>query len=288
MASGWRYLWMGGGVGARGFALCVCSQACVWCRWCLCVSCWCFVWWVVLGSGDPWCWVDGSCGCAGASRLVEEEFEELGLVRWGQRGCVLQVYVDAVREVCGHCGDGCSLHVCRRGGPPLGCVVGSNRLSFAGQTNAATKASTGRTGIAFHMQTKLPPSITPDCLGATVRASVHTEKTKSPGGWRGLSAHVKNEKQTAQCKGSNLQFITMVKTDNAAVPATDSLHQNFNTSYRGSNRLSFAGQTNAATKASTGRTGIAFHMQTKLATLIRANARINANAKQTSGEIQDK
>ena len=36
-----------------------------------------------------------------------------------------------------------------------------------------------------------------------------------------------------QCKGSNLQFITTVKTDNAAVPSTDSLHHSFNTSYRG-------------------------------------------------------
>ena len=43
----------------------------------------------------------------------------------------------------------------------------------------------------------------------------------------------KNEKHTAQCKGSYLQFITMVKTVNAAVPATDSLHQNFNTAHRG-------------------------------------------------------
>ena len=31
----------------------------------------------------------------------------------------------------------------------------------------------------------------PDCLGATHRASVRTEKTKSPGGRVGLSAHVK-------------------------------------------------------------------------------------------------
>ena len=84
-----------------------------------------------------------------------------------------------------------------------------------------------------------------------------------------------------------MQFITTVNTNNAAVRATDSLHHNFNTTYRGSNRLSFAGQ-NAATKASIGGTGIAFHMQTKLPTLIRANARINANAKQTSGEIKDK
>ena len=107
-------------------------------------------------------------------------------------------------------------------------------------------------------------------------APVSNEKDKISGWVGGPVCSCKNEKQTAQCKGHNLQFMTMVKADNAAVPATDSLHQNFNTAYRGSNRLSFAGQTNAATKASTGRTGIGFHMHTKLPTLIRANARINA------------
>ena len=55
----------------------------------------------------------------------------------------------------------------------------------------STKASTGRTGIALHMQTKLPTSNIPDRQGVTLRASVRTEKTKSPGGWVGLSAHVK-------------------------------------------------------------------------------------------------
>ena len=79
---------------------------------------------------------------------------------------------------------------------------GSNRLSFAGQKNAATKASTGRTGIAFHMQTKLPTSISPDCLGATLCASVRTEKTKSPGGWAGLFAHVKMENRLHSAKGA--------------------------------------------------------------------------------------
>ena len=45
---------------------------------------------------------------------------------------------------------------------------------------------------AFHMQTKLPTSNVPDCLGATLRASMYArKKTKSPGGWAGLSAHVK-------------------------------------------------------------------------------------------------
>ena len=78
----------------------------------------------------------------------------------------------------------------------------SNWPSFAGRTNAATKASTGRTGIAFHMQTKLPTSITPDCLGATLRSSVRTEKTKSPGGWACLSAHVKMKNRLHSAKGA--------------------------------------------------------------------------------------
>ena len=34
-----------------------------------------------------------------------------------------------------------------------------------------------------------------------------------------------------------MQFITVVKTDNAAVLATDSLHQNFNTAYGGTDQL---------------------------------------------------
>ena len=74
-------------------------------------------------------------------------------------------------------------------------------VSFVGQTNAATKASTGRTGIAFHIQTKLPTSNTRDCLGATLRASVRTEKTKSPGGWAGLSAHEKMKNRLHIAKG---------------------------------------------------------------------------------------
>ena len=81
-------------------------------------------------------------------------------------------------------------------------IPGSNRLWFARQTNAATKASTGRTGIAFHLQTKLPTSIAPNCLGATLRASVRTEKTKSLGGWAGLSAHVKMTNRLHSAKGT--------------------------------------------------------------------------------------
>ena len=52
------------------------------------------------------------------------------------------------------------------------------------------------------MQTKLPTSNIPDCLGATLRASVRTEKTKSPGGWAGLSAHVKIKTRLHNAKGA--------------------------------------------------------------------------------------
>ena len=65
-------------------------------------------------------------------------------------------------------------------------------------------------------------------------------------GWAGGPVcSCKNEKQTTQGKGSNLQPRTTAAVT-AAVPATDSLHQNFNTAYRGSNRLSVAGQSKAA------------------------------------------
>ena len=70
------------------------------------------------------------------------------------------------------------------------CMPGSHRLSVAG---LARSKDTGmqRSIHAIHMQTKLPTSKIPYCLGATLRANVRTEKTKSPGGWEGLSAHVK-------------------------------------------------------------------------------------------------
>ena len=70
-----------------------------------------------------------------------------------------------------------------------------------------------------------------------------------------------------------------------AVPATDTLHLNYNTAYRGSHRLSVA---RLARSKDTGmqRSIHAIHMQTKLPTLIRANARHNANATLTSGDIK--
>ena len=72
VAGGWRYLWTDGGVRACGLALCACGRACVWCLWCLCMSRRCCVRWMVRGLGGR--------SLEGALRLVEQEFEELGLV----------------------------------------------------------------------------------------------------------------------------------------------------------------------------------------------------------------
>ena len=49
------------------------------------------------------------------SWLVEQEFEEVGLVPLGQGGCMLQVFVGALRELLRCLGYGCPLHVRRRG-----------------------------------------------------------------------------------------------------------------------------------------------------------------------------
>ena len=81
MAGGWRHLWMDGGVGAWGLAVRACWRACVWCLWCSCVPRRCCVWWMVRGlGGGP---APGGRLLEGALRLVEQEFEELGLVRRG-------------------------------------------------------------------------------------------------------------------------------------------------------------------------------------------------------------
>ena len=47
----------------------------------------------------------------GFSRLVEQEFEEVGLVRRGQGGCMLQVFVGAPGELLCCLGNGRPLHV---------------------------------------------------------------------------------------------------------------------------------------------------------------------------------
>ena len=57
----------------------------------------------------------GGASCGRFSRLVEQEYEEVGLVRVGQGGCMLQVFVGAVRELLGRLGNGRPLHVHRRG-----------------------------------------------------------------------------------------------------------------------------------------------------------------------------
>ena len=82
-------------------------------------------------------------------------------------------------------------------------------------------------------------------------------------GWAGGPVcSCKNEKQTAHGKGSNVQSRTTAMAVTAAVPATDSLHQNFNTACRGSNRLSVAGQSKAAHMQAKDVTGIPHADQT--------------------------
>ena len=49
------------------------------------------------------------------SRLVEQEFEEVGLVRFGQGGYMLQVFEGAVCEMLRCVGNHRPLHVRRRG-----------------------------------------------------------------------------------------------------------------------------------------------------------------------------
>ena len=63
-------------------------------------------------GGGP---VSGGMSQGGLSRLVEQEFEEMGLVRWGQGGCMLQVFVGAVGELFCCLGNGRPLHLRSRG-----------------------------------------------------------------------------------------------------------------------------------------------------------------------------
>ena len=49
------------------------------------------------------------------SWLVEQEFEVVGMVRFGQAGCMLQVFVGAVCELLRWLGNGRPLHVRRCG-----------------------------------------------------------------------------------------------------------------------------------------------------------------------------
>ena len=79
VVGGWRYLWKEGGVGAWGLAVCACLRARVWCLWGSFVWRWCSVRWIVrgLGGGGP---APGVRFLEGQLRLVEQEFEEVGLV----------------------------------------------------------------------------------------------------------------------------------------------------------------------------------------------------------------
>ena len=82
VARGSPYLWTDGGMGAQGLPVCACWQACVWCLWCSCLLLWCCVRWMArgLGGGGP---APGVTSLGGALRLVEQEFQEVGMVCWG-------------------------------------------------------------------------------------------------------------------------------------------------------------------------------------------------------------
>ena len=79
MAGGWRYLWTDGGVGEWGLAARACWWACVRCLWCSCVPCRsCARQMVCRRRGGP---MLGGMSLGRFSWLVEQEFEEVGLVR---------------------------------------------------------------------------------------------------------------------------------------------------------------------------------------------------------------
>ena len=127
VAGGWRYLWMDGALGEWGLAARTCWWVCVRYLWCSCVPCRCCALWMVCRrGGNP---VLGGMAWGRFSWLVEQEFEEVGLVRLGQSGCMLQVFVGAVCELLRCLGNGRPLHVhCRGlGGLPRGCVARCRR-----------------------------------------------------------------------------------------------------------------------------------------------------------------
>ena len=81
MAGGWRYLSNAGCHGAWGLVVCTCWLVCVRCLWCWSVSWSCCVRLMAAGGGGGPARAVRSLG--GALRLVEQEFEEVGLVCWG-------------------------------------------------------------------------------------------------------------------------------------------------------------------------------------------------------------
>ena len=113
VAGGWRYLWTDGGVGAWGLVARACWRVCVRCLWCSCAPCRGCAWWTVCRhGGGP---VLGCMCRARFLRFVEQVFEEVGLVRGGQAGCLLQVFVGGVDELFCCFGEGRPLHVRCRG-----------------------------------------------------------------------------------------------------------------------------------------------------------------------------
>ena len=109
VAGGWRYLWTDGWMGERGLVAHACCWVCVRCLWCSCVPCWCCAWWMVCRHGAGSC--VGGMLWGRFSRLVEQEFEEVGFVRLGQGGCMLQVFVGAECELLPCLCNGRPLHV---------------------------------------------------------------------------------------------------------------------------------------------------------------------------------
>ena len=113
MAGGWRYLWTDAGVGEWGLAARACSWGCMRCLLCSCVPCRCCAWWMVRRcGGGP---VLGGMSWGRFSWLVEQGFQEVGLVRFGRGGCMLQVFVGAVCELLRCLGNGNPLHARRCG-----------------------------------------------------------------------------------------------------------------------------------------------------------------------------
>ena len=82
MAGGWRYLWTDGAVGERGLVVRAWWWVCVRCLCCLCVPCRCCAWWMVCRRGSGSC--VGGMSWGRVSRLVKQEFEEVGLSVWGR------------------------------------------------------------------------------------------------------------------------------------------------------------------------------------------------------------
>ena len=103
VAGGWWYLLTDGGVGGWGLVARACLWECVRCLWCPSVLCQCWWGFRVGMSRGRFSW------------LVEQEFEEVGLVCWGQGCRMLQVFVGAVCELLRRLGNGRPLHVRRRG-----------------------------------------------------------------------------------------------------------------------------------------------------------------------------